>query len=466
MDFERMLNAYKSKACVISVEKFSDGSYGNIRIAAGNKAHCDDMLNVMGRPFIPDSPYEEYLPQNKNFEDFCFRSAFLGKPLHSYVSLPQMGLWLNMYLMPLESDKENIGYCIYTYDVTPNADAEQRASLSADTASAVLKTCIKLRGTDDTHKAFNEVIEDIRQMCDSDHCCILLVDRSEHKCENFCEALRPDCGLHKIDEYLDDKYFDVVQTWDSTIGDSTCVIIKDQNDMDWLRSVNPVWCETLAESGTKSIVLFPLVYNGETLGYIWTKNFNVENTVKIKETLELSTFFIASEIANYQLMKKLEVLSSIDMLTGVKNRNTMNNGVDEIVAGKKKMHYPYAVVFVDLNGLKRVNDEGGHTAGDQLLRNAAAILRGVFFDSDVYRAGGDEFMIIADDKDENKISARVEQLSKRTESTDVHFAVGSCIVDENDDIRMAMRLADERMYANKNEYYEKIPSSDTGNTKK
>jgi len=127
------------------------------------------------------------------------------------------------------------------------------------------------------------------------------------------------------------------------------------------------------------------------------------------------------------------------------------------VAGKKKMHYPYAVVFADLNGLKRVNDEGGHTAGDQLLRNAAAILRGVFFDSDVYRAGGDEFMIIADDKDENKISARVEQLSKRTESTDVHFAVGSCIVDEGDDIRTAMRLADERMYANKNEYYEKNP---------
>ena len=140
MDFEKILSVYKSKTCIISVEKLPDGKYGNIRIAAGNKAHCDDMLNVMHRPFIPDSPYENYLPQNKNFEDFCCLCAFLGQPLHSYVSLPQMGLWLNMYLMPLESDKENIGYCIYTYDVTPNADAEQRAA--AEKAEAEKKATL------------------------------------------------------------------------------------------------------------------------------------------------------------------------------------------------------------------------------------------------------------------------------------------------------------------------------------
>ncbi len=228
--------------------------------------------------------------------------------------------------------------------------------------------------------------------------------------------------------------------------------------MEWLRSINPVWHESLTQAGVKTIVLFPLVYNGETLGYMWVINFNVDNTVKIKETLELSTFFIASEISNYQLMRKLEIMSSVDMLTGVKNRNTMNNTVDEIVAGKRKMHYPYAVVFADLNGLKRVNDEGGHIAGDLLLKNAAAILRGVFFDSEVYRAGGDEFMLIAEGIDEKTLEARVKQLCEKAEETkDVHFAVGTCMVSDGKDIRTAMRLADERMYADKNEYYEQHP---------
>lgn len=75
MNFEQILSAYRTKACILSVEDYGGGRYGNIRIAAGNKAHCDEMLRVMRRPFIPDSPYEQYLPQNSNFEDFCYRSA-------------------------------------------------------------------------------------------------------------------------------------------------------------------------------------------------------------------------------------------------------------------------------------------------------------------------------------------------------------------------------------------------------
>lgn len=458
MDLDKLLSGYKTKTCIMSVERFPDGKYGNIRIAAGNKAHCDDMLNVMHKAFVPDSPYQEYLPQDKNFEDFCYRCAFLGQPLHTYVSLPQMGLWLNMFLLPLESDKENTGYCVYSYEVTPHADSEQRASLSASTSSAVLKTCIKLRGSDNIRQAFNEVIEDIRQICDSDHCCVLLADKAERTCTSFCEAIKPGCGLLPMESYIDDRFFDVCDTWDATIGDSTCVIIKNEHDMEWLRINNPLWQRSLEIAMVKSIVLLPLKYNGDTLGYMWATNFNVDNTVKIKETLELTTFFIASEIANYQLMQKLEILSSIDMLTRVKNRNIMNNVVDDIVSGKMKIKYPYAVVFADLNGLKRVNDEKGHSAGDNILKNAASILREVFYDSEVYRAGGDEFMLIAEGIDENALEERVKSLHEQAAAAkDVHFAVGTCFVKEGEDIRTAMRLADERMYTDKNEYYTRHP---------
>ena len=55
-------------------------------------------------------------------------------------------------------------------------------------------------------------------------------------------------------------------------------------------------------------------------------------------------------------LKQLEYLSSIDMLTSCKNRNAMNNLVSDIIDGKKLMPESYAVVFADLNGLKRIND--------------------------------------------------------------------------------------------------------------
>ena len=457
MDFDKLLSGYRSKACVMSVDILPDDRYGNIRIVTGNKAHCDDMMATMHKEFVPGSPYAEYFPENKNFEDFCYRSAVLGQPLHTYVSLPFMNLWLNMFLLPLDSDKEGTGYCLYSYEVTPKADAEQRASLSADTSSTVLKTCIKLRGSGNVKDTINEVIGDIRNICESDHCCILLVDKETRKCSTFGESINPDTNVPLMEDFIDDSFFDITQTWDATIGGSTCVIVKNQQDREWLETINPVWYKSLTDAGVNNIVLFPLIYNDTTLGYMWSLNFNEENTVKIKETLELTSYFIASEIANYQLLRKLETLSTMDMLTGVKNRNAMNNIVSDIIDGKPVIQYPYAVVFTDLNGLKRVNDISGHTEGDNLLKTSAHVLDGVFFDANVYRAGGDEFMILASDMDEEKLEARIRRLEEQSDKNNVSLSVGYYIVYEGEDIRTAMRIADEKMYADKKAYYEKHP---------
>ena len=458
MNFEQILSAYKTKACILSVEDYGGGRYGNIRIAAGNKAHCDEMLRVMRRPFIPDSPYEQYLPQNSNFEDFCYRSAVLGQPMHSYVPLPQMGLWLNMFLLPLQSDREGTGYCVYIYDVTPEADSGQRADVSAETSAAVLKTCINLRASDSTQEAMQEVAGDIRQICDSDHCCILLTDPASRTCRSIGESIQPGSGLPSIDRMVESGFYDVVETWEDTIGDSTCVIISNAQDMERLREVNPVWHRSLTAVGVRSVVLFPLKYNGKTLGYMWVNNFNEENTVRIKETLELTTFFLAAEIANFRLLQRLEVMSSMDMLTGVRNRNSMNAAVDDIRSGRVTLQTPCAVVFCDLNGLKRVNDEEGHSAGDRILKKAAAILREVFPDSGVYRAGGDEFMIIAEGMDEKTAAAKRKQIHDRAAAVEgLAFSTGVHVIRGEEDIRAAMRAADREMYADKKAYYERHP---------
>lgn len=452
MDFDVLLSHYRAKACVVSVEFFPDGTYGNIRVVAGNKAHYDDMA-ALNHPFEPGCPYEACFPKNPNFEDHCFRCIRDGKPLHAYVDLYMMGLWLNMFLMPLDSDQENIGYCIYCYDVAPKADSSAMADLSADTAADVLKACIKLRGSQNIRQAFQEVIEDIGAICGSDHCCVLLTDDEKHECTTFAEFLREGSCLYPMSRYIQ-GFYEIAQTWPDTLAGSTCIIIKDEHDMEKLQEQNPIWKASLEQAGVKTVVLYPLRHGGELLGYMWALNFNVENVLKIKETLELTTFFLASEISNYLLLDKLKILSTIDTLTSVRNRNEMNNRVDRIVEGKEPV--PQAVLFADLNGLKRVNDERGHAAGDKMLRAAASILQSVFHDGEVYRAGGDEFMILVNEINEEEVQdrvARVHFLSGKTEN--VRFSIGVCYGKR--DIRKAMRLADERMYAFKNGYYEAHP---------
>ena len=235
-------------------------------------------------------------------------------------------------------------------------------------------------------------------------------------------------------------------------------MIKNERDMQVLKQRNPVWYESLKQYDMEKLVLFPLRYNGETKGYIWVTDFDDENTITIRETLELTTYFIASEIANYQMVKQLEILSSIDLLTGVRNRNAMNNRVIRLTSGEDKYPDSLRVVFADMNGLKKVNDQSGHNAGDLMLKSAALALQDAFRGQEIYRAGGDEFMLIISNMDDAKFESAIERIRSYSYTEDTgSFAIGCCNDNGRNDIREDMKEADERMYADKEEYYNRFP---------
>ena len=146
------------------------------------------------------------------------------------------------------------------------------------------------------------------------------------------------------------------------------------------------------------------------------------------------------------------------MLTGVQNRNAMNKRVRDITEGEESLTVPFGVVFADLNGLKTVNDEQGHGAGDLLLKKASILLQEVFDGDEIYRAGGDEFAVIVSGCTEEDFSRKTDVLKERSaDPENVCFAVGTCFCAQEMDIRQAMRFADEDMYKNKAEYYSEHP---------
>ena len=118
--------------------------------------------------------------------------------------------------------------------------------------------------------------------------------------------------------------------------------------MEYISRINHMWWLTLDEAGVKSVVMFPLQYNGEIMGFIWATNYDTDMVFQIKEILELTTYFISSQIANYNMVKRLEFYGFTDMLTGVKNRNAMNNRITDIVSGEEAVAVPFGVVFADL----------------------------------------------------------------------------------------------------------------------
>lgn len=463
MDFQKFVDTFTAATCVISVEKLPDGGYGTIRLVAGNKAYVQSIENEGDGPrlllnkFIPNSEYQKYFPKDLNFEDFCYRSAVLKQPQHSYVHPDRYDFWFNLFSMPLESDDEKLAYCTYTQEVTHKPSVEKMSQLSYETSSDVLQACLKLKGTDDFNKAIQDVITELRQICDAKYCCIMLMNAQDRTCHLLGQAFAQDANFHTNDNWMNEEFYNVAETWEDVIGGSNCLIIKNPADWEYVKEKNKAWHDDLIFSGVESMVLFPLRTNGNLLGYIWATNFATQNASRIKETLELTTFFVSSEISNHLLFDRLRILSTMDSLTGVMNRNEMNNRVDEI-AENEDSDKSIGIIFTDLNGLKKTNDVRGHLAGDMLLKEAASILKKLFPQDEIYRAGGDEFMVLSIDTTEEKLNQKILELQKQVQASDtVSFAIGSCFDQKSSNILTAMTRADKKMYENKELFYSEHP---------
>ena len=155
-------------------------------------------------------------------------------------------------------------------------------------------------------------------------------------------------------------------------------------------------------------------------------------------------------------MQQLEEMSTSDMLTGVFNRNAMLRRMDELIS--RDGGEPFGIINLDLNGLKVVNDRDGHDAGDALLAQAAGVLKKVFRRGDLFRAGGDEFIVIAEGVSQEVFERKVQEFLDEVErQPHVSFAWGACWSGEVENAREVFLKADERMYLNKRAYYQSHP---------
>ncbi len=463
MDFQKFVDGFHSMTCVVSVEKLPDGKWGEIRLVAGNKAYIDSIENIPDAPkmltnkFIPNSLYQNYIPKDTNFELFCYSSAVLKKPMHSYVHPERFDFWFNLFSLPIDYEDGNLCYCTYTQELTHEAESSKMSNVSQGIAAEVLNTCIKLRGTSDFKETMKDVIKDIREICGAAYCGILNIDGLSSKCSMLGEDISSDFVDYNPGWFTED-FYEIVRTWDDIIGGSNCFIFENEQDMEYIKEKNPLWYDSLVKAHVQSLVLFPLKSGFELLGYIWATNFDTDKTLHIKETLELTTYFIASEISSYQMFDKFKILSTVDLLTGVLNRNEMNNRVMQLSIDNRPGRENIGIVFADLNGLKQMNDNEGHSAGDKLIKDAAKILKHIFPDKEIYRAGGDEFMVLLRGTSMSELEDYSRQMKAVAEETEtVSFAIGLCVEEDSQSIYDAMRKADINMYEDKKAFYEAHP---------
>ena len=148
--------------------------------------------------------------------------------------------------------------------------------------------------------------------------------------------------------------------------------------------------------------------------------------------------------------------ASLDVLTGVKNRHAYlktEERLDYRIAEHRVSDF--AIVILDVNDLKKVNDTAGHKAGDEYLRDACRIICGIFKRSPVFRIGGDEFVAVIQGADyeciEELIGKMKDHNTKAIQTGGIVIACGMSKYDGDASVAHVFDRADQNMYENKND---------------
>ncbi len=223
--------------------------------------------------------------------------------------------------------------------------------------------------------------------------------------------------------------------------------------------------EERSEIETGSFYFVPLHYKNHNLGYVVS---TYEDHGRYNDYMQPWAMNFAVALENYYLHERLNAMQDIrrlykeDTLTGIPNRRGFEEQARKVYGDAAFARKRVAVISIDMDNLKKVNDEHGHSAGDDALRRIARALTAVVGAREhvaYARTGGDEFVLVCRIERPNEGAELVMQVREalrriNEQSGQLYDAEISCGVYEVKDtskvaLAKALEMSDERMYEDK-----------------
>jgi len=156
----------------------------------------------------------------------------------------------------------------------------------------------------------------------------------------------------------------------------------------------------LRNIGGKTLVCLPLIVNDRTTGLVELVSFNEARRPDDSEmhAAEVMSSLAATGLEKVRLLEQLRNAADIDLVTGVHNHRYLQERLRQEVARSARSHNPLAVLMLDLDKFKPINDRHGHADGDRVLHTIASVIKDHVRATDVVaRYGGDEFIVLMPD---------------------------------------------------------------------
>lgn len=309
----------------------------------------------------------------------------------------------------------------------------------------VLEQIARLCASEDIEQGINHMMEELGKYMEAER--IYIFENYEKCLSNTFEWCKE--GIAPQIDNLQEVDKEEICHWVGELEKGKEILIGD------IEEIADCWegeYRLLKMQNIKNCIEAPIILNNQLIGFIGVDNAPMEISQIIRRLLTTVGYFVAICMKNQENKRVLEHMGYSDQMTGCANRNAYISKMEMLK--KQGKTRSLGVCICDLNGLKLINDTGGHMLGDEAICDLAKGLISIFDSRNVYRIGGDEFAVLLPDVEEEEFECQMQQVHEDAfPKWGVSVSVGYTWQKRCGNPEELVHLADQRMYDEKKQYY-------------
>ena len=434
----RMLKDLPDACCVFQVVTDPFGTVRDMLFLFANEKYAS-LVGKSSAELIGATYYSTVSNRDEDWIRLSYQAAIMRQSVINRTYNTQFNKWFEFWAVPVFKK----GFCAFIiHDVTAEKRKEETKEITTKSNNVIIE-CAKALSAGDFKKGIKAALKILGTTLKADRAIII-----ENKKGEIGEIIEwsdrvNGTGLPSRKEF---EQYDIFTMWNKQMYGENIIIIEDTL---LVNVKNEQVYAGMLSGKVSNYVLAKLTDKNTIIGYLLVDNISRETDVNIKEVVESVAIFISEEVRNYILQSEMLYMSEHDILTDVGNRKAFNFKIGMI----EGMDISVGICFVDINGLKSVNDEMGHEAGDNVIKEASEAIASIFKKKYCYRIGGDEFVVVMPQVSEETFAKHVERLRKKSKK--ISMAIGSVWSEKCIDVEELVNIADKNMYADKTEFYSK-----------
>lgn len=437
-DILRMLKDLPDACCVFQVVTDPFGTVRDMLFLFANEKYA----SLVGKPsaeLIGATYYSTVSNRDEDWIRLSYQAAIMRQSVINRTYNTQFNKWFEFWAVPVFKK----GFCAFIiHDVTAEKRKEDTKEITTKSNNVIIE-CAKALSAGDFKKGIKAALKILGTTLKADRAMIIENNKGEiGEIIEWSDRVNG-TGLPSRKEF---EQYDIFTMWNKQMYGENIIIIEDTL---LVNVKNQQAYAGMLSGKVSNYVLAKLTDKNTIIGYLLVDNISRETDVNIKEVVESVAIFISEEVRNYILQSEMLYMSEHDILTDAGNRKAFNSKIGML----EGMDISVGICFVDINGLKSVNDEMGHEAGDNVIKEASEAIASIFKKKYCYRIGGDEFVVVMPQVSEETFAQHVERLRKKSKK--ISMAIGSVWSEKCLDVEELVNIADKNMYADKTEFYSK-----------